>query len=286
MSEETITPEQQEVEFAQLLGEENFDKEKYLADAQKLKESGLSLSILNPQAYKKDKQDKSEFEGAGLSFKTEKKDGKIIARGSNGEVIEAKTPEELHALVAKSFKKHNETLPDKGKNSLVSYITPKKDPQDLEAFAKTFINEGIAVNGIKGDVPQDPKFWQDFKQEYLANPEHSVEEWKHLTRAVPAEYMGEKRKEQVQTQSPVHQTPQQAVASQQQPRTEASPAKAKVSEQTQENPKMSTGAFIKELRNGNNPNLTPQQPQPVRQQNNTNQQSLLQQRMADMNRGR
>ena len=286
MNEDTITPEQQEVDFAQLLGEKNFDKEKYLADVQKLKESGLSLSILNPQAYKKEKQDKSEFEGAGLSFKIEEKDGKIIARGSNGEVIEAKTQEELHALAAKSFKKHHETLPDKGKNKLVFYLTTKKDPQNLEAFAKAFINEGVAIDGIKGDVPQDPKFWQNFKQEYLANPEHSAEEWNHLTRAVPAEYMGEKRKEQTQTQSPAQPTPQQAVPSQQQPQTEASPPKAKVSEQAQEPPKMSTGAFIKELRNGNNPNLTPRQPQPARQQNNTREQDLQQQLMAQKNQGR
>lgn len=279
MSEETITPEQQEVEFAQLLGEKNFDKEKYLADVQRLKESGLSLNILNPLTYKKDKQDKSEFEGAGLSFKTEKKDGKIIARGSNGEILEAKTQEELHALVAKSFKQHNATLPDKGINSCINYHTTNKNPKNMASFAKTFINEGIA---IAGDVPQDPKFWQDFKQEYLANPEHSEEEWNRLTRKIPAEYMGEKRKEQIQTQSPAQQTPQQAVPSQQQSQTEASPA----SEQMQEAPKMSTGTFIKELRNGNNPNLTPQQPQPVRQKNNINQQSLLQQRMADMNQGR
>lgn len=286
MNEDTITPEQQEVDFAQLLGEKNFDKEKYLADVQKLKESGLSLSILNPQAYKKDKQDKSEFEGAGLSFKIEEKNGKIIARGSNGEVIEAKTQEELHALAAKSFKKHLESLPDKGKNKLLSYITPKKDPHDLETFAKTFINEGLAIDGIKGDVPQDPKFWQNFKQEYLANPEHSAEEWNHLTRAVPAKYMGEKRKEQTQTQSPIQPTPQQAVPSQQQPQTESSPAKTKVSEQAQEPQKMSTGAFIKELRNGNNPNLTPRQPQPARQQNNMREQDLQQQLMAQKNQGR
>lgn len=31
----------------------------------------------------------------------------------------------------------------------------------MAAFAKAFINEGIAVGG---DVPQDPKFWQNLKK--------------------------------------------------------------------------------------------------------------------------
>lgn len=58
----------------------------------------------------------------------------------------------------------------------------------MAAFAKAFINEGIAVGG---DVPQDPKFWQNLKKEYLNNPEHSIDNWQHLTRKVPPQYMGE-----------------------------------------------------------------------------------------------
>lgn len=62
----------------------------------------------------------------------------------------------------------------------------------MAAFAKAFINEGIAVGG---DVPQDPKFWQNLKKEYLNNPEHSIDNWQHLTRKVPPQYMGEMKNE-------------------------------------------------------------------------------------------
>lgn len=90
-----------------------------------------------------------------------KKNGKLFGRGSNGETFEAKNYEELNKLIAGSYKKENEKRPDKGKNSIVEYHTSDKNPQKMAAFAKAFINEGIAVSG---DVPQDPKFWQNLKK--------------------------------------------------------------------------------------------------------------------------
>ena len=104
----------------------------------------------------------------------------------------------------------------------------------MAAFAKAFINEGIAVGG---DVPQDPKFWQNLKKEYLNNPEHSIDNWQHLTRKVPPQYMGEMKNEH--SLSPTQAT----------------------------NPRAASGSFIKQLRNGNNPKLTPQQNKPQQRSN-------------------
>ena len=113
----------------------------------------------------------------------------------------------------------------------------------MAAFAKAFINEGIAVGG---DVPQDPKFWQNLKKEYLNNPEHSIDDWQHLTRKVPPQYMGEMKNEH--SLSPTQAT----------------------------NPRAASGSFIKQLRNGNNPKLTPQQNKP-QQRSNGNQPLFVQQ---------
>lgn len=113
----------------------------------------------------------------------------------------------------------------------------------MAAFAKAFINEGIAVGG---DVPQDPKFWQNLKKEYLNNPEHSIDNWQHLTRKVPPQYIGEMKNEH--SLSPTQAT----------------------------NPRAASGSFIKQLRNGNNPKLTPQQNKP-QQRSNGNQPLSVQQ---------
>lgn len=235
----------------------NFDKAKYRLDAQKLQNIGMPLDILNPMAYKKDDDndndknknknsrntDQPDYKGDGLSFISEEKNGKLFGRGSNGETFEAKNYEELNKLIAGSYKKENEKRPDKGKNSIVEYHTSDKNPQKMAAFAKAFINEGIAVGG---DVPQDPKFWQNLKKEYLNNPEHSIDNWQHLTRKVPPQYMGEMKNEH--TLSPTQAT----------------------------TPRAASGSFIKQLRNGNNPKLTPRQNKP-QQRSNGNQPLSVQQ---------
>lgn len=261
--ETPLTPEQQENDFISILGEKNFDKAKYRLDAQKLQNIGMPLDILDPMAYKKDDDnyndndndknknknknsrntDQPDYKGDGLSFISEEKNGKLFGRGSNGETFEAKNYEELNKLIAGSYKKEYEKRPDKGKNSIVEYHTSDKNPQKMAAFAKAFINEGIAVGG---DVPQDPKFWQNLKKEYLNNPEHSIDNWQHLTRKVPPQYMGEMKNEH--SLSPTQAT----------------------------NPRAASGSFIKQLRNGNNPKLTPQQNKP-QQRSNGNQPLSVQQ---------
>lgn len=255
--ETPLTPEQQENDFISILGEKNFDKAKYRLDAQKLQNIGMPLDILDPMAYKKDDDndndknknknsrntDQPDYKGDGLSFISEEKNGKLFGRGRNGETFEAKNYEELNKLIAGSYKKEYEKRPDKGKNSIVEYHTSDKNPQKMAAFAKAFINEGIAVGG---DVPQDPKFWQNLKKEYLNNPEHSIDNWQHLTRKVPPQYMGEMKNEH--SLSPTQAT----------------------------NPRAASGSFIKQLHNGNNPKLTPQQNKP-QQRSNGNQPLSVQQ---------
>ena len=47
-TEPTFTTEQQAAQFASLLGEENFDKDKFELDVQKLKDAGKDLNLLDP----------------------------------------------------------------------------------------------------------------------------------------------------------------------------------------------------------------------------------------------
>ena len=60
----------------------------------------------------------------------------------------------------------------------------------MEDFAKAFINSGIRVSG---DIPQDPKFWQQFRQEYLSDSKHSAEEWDKLTANLPDKLIGRQK---------------------------------------------------------------------------------------------
>ena len=74
-----------------------------------------------------------------------------------------------------------------GKVGTVGFECPSKNPKEMEDFAKAFINSGVRVSG---DIPQDPKFWQQFRQEYLSDSKHSAQEWDKLTSNLPDELIG------------------------------------------------------------------------------------------------
>lgn len=271
-TEPTFTKEQQAAQFASILGEKNFDKDKFELDVQKLKDAGKDLNLLDPADYRKKKDNpdkKPDYDNGSLSFSTQRRGGSIIITGSDGSQMEAKTPEEKHKMVAQAYKRKAANEPEEQrKNLAVAFESPNKDPVEMEIFAKTFINEGI---GVAGDVPQNPKFWQDFKKEYLANPEHSAEQWKHLTRKVPPEYMGDRSREQTQTQSSFRLEKVSARTGQQQTAT------MDVSQQ----PNMNKRDFIHNLRNGNNLNLSPSPEKPIKQRNNSQVQEILRRRLRE-----
>lgn len=126
----------------------------------------------------------------GLTLKGGYENGRYVAHGPNGKVISGKTEDEMQAQIAQEFVKDAQK---KGKEPYCKFTNSIKDKESMKSFAKNFINAGVKIDG---DVPNDPQFWQQFKQDYLKNPENNMENWNKLTSKVPPEYMGEKAKTQ------------------------------------------------------------------------------------------
>lgn len=177
---------------------QEFDIYKLEEDIKNLQKNNGNLSSLQAENYIKDiktkeKADISYEGGRDLSFHVVEINKMYVAKGSNGHKIIAKNIDELNLKVAKAFKKDAEenNIPLEG----IRYRTTCKDKETYrkrtESFARVFINEGIPVSG---DLPTDPKFWQNLKKEYLQNKEHSEKMWNLLTIDVPAESLGEEKK--------------------------------------------------------------------------------------------
>lgn len=131
--------------------------------------------------------------GDGLSFKAGFRDGKFVAKGSNGETIESADHYDFCVKMAQSFKK-NQTDPD---TLLIVKRTPRGNgmpgidrEQARRDFAKAFINNGVAPDG---DIPQDKEFWLQFKDEYLRNENNTPEMWNKLTKHIPDNVMGRQK---------------------------------------------------------------------------------------------
>lgn len=161
----------------------SFDKEQFQQDAQLLKEDGGSLDSLNIGSYTK----KNDNGGPGLSFGAIFKDGEYVATSPDGKVIRSKDMDDFNKQLATEFKNHGIANGEEPKCTFESNIRdPEKRKKESESFARNFINEGVVV---KGDLPQDPKFWNDLKKDYLNNKENTPENWDRLTRFVPPKSM-------------------------------------------------------------------------------------------------
>lgn len=178
-------------------GEKSFDSTRFNEDAERALADGRSLDSLNMEDYRKkddnendDKPDRECSNSSGFGFKCRFENGMHVARGPDGKIITGKTEDELNSQLAQEFLKEAART---GKEPYAKLTDPKKNPESMKSFAKNFINAGVQVDG---DLPNDPQFWQQFKQDYLKNPENNLENWNKLTSKIPAEYMGEKAKTQ------------------------------------------------------------------------------------------
>lgn len=181
----------------QLGGEKKFDETRFNSDAERMQLNGFSLDSLNAEDYRKkdddendDKPDRECSNSSGFGFKCRFENGMHVARGPDGKIITGKTEDELNSQLAQEFLKEASRT---GKEPYAKLTDPKKNPESMKSFAKNFINAGVQVDG---DLPNDPQFWQQLKQDYLKNPEHNMDNWNKLTSKVPPEFMGEKDKTQ------------------------------------------------------------------------------------------
>lgn len=173
-----------------LLGSQNFDEERFRQDAERARQEGRDIRSLNKKDYLK-RKDPPNITGGGftsphLSFSSKFEDGFYTAVGSNGQTIKSPNFEEFTTTLALSFKNEDG---DTQNPPLVKFQDNKNSrytPEQIELQTKIFINNGV---GIHGDVPKDPKFWQQFKTEYLNNKNNTPEMWDKLTSKVNPEYM-------------------------------------------------------------------------------------------------
>lgn len=173
-------------------GRKNLDTETYRQAAQNALNSGQSLSSLNPHQFKKKENTPPPgFSLPGLSFNFNFENGKFTGVGSNGEKIQSADLYELNSKIAETFK--TDAL-KKGRTPECWFKANPNIPVDINTqkqnFAKAFINAGVIPHG---DIPQDPKFWQNFKNEYLNNPKNTPEQWEKLTNHIPDKVIGRNR---------------------------------------------------------------------------------------------
>lgn len=198
---ENITQQALSVSGRQSLGEK---MKTFADDKAKQSEAGSSKDASENGSVLEDENGKS-------SFRTLEKDGKFMAMGSNGETIEATSRDDLHKKIAQHYK-------SKGSDGVtpIAKMTVGKNykgnrQEQMESFARVFIMEGVAV---KGDVPQNPEFWQQLKKDYLKDENHTEKQWGVLVSQVPEEYrLTEKeRAEQQKKEAAMAETKSQAGA--------------------------------------------------------------------------
>ena len=218
------------------LHNDKFDENGYRAAATAYAEANGSLENFNGSNFVKDQnEDKGQMNnGLGKSFGLEQKDGKFIARGSDGTVFEGKNFEEINDKVCENLAKH---CRDQGQEATIAYHG--NNEEDKKIFSRNALMKHDIT--ITGGWPKDQKFWQDLKAEYLKDNKHSLSDWEKMTRKVPDDVMGRTPEEQ------------------------------------QRNKKLNDADLLKRLRQGNNPNLEPQQQsdQKQRQANNLTSEQLL-----------
>lgn len=153
-------------------------------------------------------------------------DGSFSGYGSDGKYFEGKDFKDLNNKILESFK--NKALQEQ-KEPKASFYSDNKENVSIFAH-EAIVNYGMTI-GRNSCYPKDKKFWQNLKQEYLQNEGNSFESWEKITRNISDEAMGRTKEESKKNKALIKQLADKKSAS-----------------------------FIRKLRNGNNPNLTPLNP--------------------------
>lgn len=189
----------------------SFDKGAYKTAASAYLEKHDNLDGFDTSIFIKNKDDQIKND-EGLCFGLEERDGKVISRGSNGVVFEGKNFEEVNDKVCSYMK--NDSL-SKGKEPKIGFHS--NDDTKKEIFSRNAIMKHNVT--ILAGWPEDQKFWQDLKKDYLSDKSHKQEDWERMTRKIPDDVM--------------QRTP----------------------EEKARNKKLNDADIIAQIRKGNNPNL-------------------------------
>lgn len=159
----------------------SFDKGAYKTAAAAYLEKHDNLDGFDTSIFIKNKDDQIKND-EGLCFGLEERDGKVISRGSNGVVFEGKNFEEVNDKVCSYMK--NDSL-SKGKEPKIGFYS--NDDTKKEIFSRNAIMKHNVT--IMAGWPEDQKFWQDLKKDYLSDKSHKLEDWERMTRKIPDDIM-------------------------------------------------------------------------------------------------
>ncbi len=157
-----------------------FDEDGFRAAATVYLQSHDTLAGFDTSAYLLKKED--TYGTPGYGFKLKEENGQIIAIGTDGTVIRGNSFEEINDKVCQNFKQKSIA---EGKEPKIGFNS--SDPQKQQIFAHdAIIKHHMTIS--KGG-PQDPQFWQNLKQEFLADKNNTPELWERLTRNIPDDIM-------------------------------------------------------------------------------------------------
>lgn len=184
--------------MSEIAADQELDNERFMDDAKKIQENGGDLSQLSAQNYGKEKNLQNYAaiidNGTGIIYACDNKNGQYTAVGSNGQIIQTTTLDDLNQKIAKELT--NE------KSSKAYFSTNQTlNKEWSESFTKNFIKEGIMV---EGDIPESPQFWQELKQEYLRDGNTSAQDWNQVTQNIPDEKLGKENTETMSTGKFLH----------------------------------------------------------------------------------
>ena len=181
---------------------EKFNAGAYATAAKSYVEEHKSLEGFDSSAFIKEKDDEDKGgdkdkesdnekieNNKALSFSLKEKDGKFTAIGTDGTVLEGKNFEEINDKICQDLKQKVE---NEGRECVLAYRG--KNPERQEIFSRNAImKHGVAISD---GYPKDPQFWKDLKNEYLADKNHSLQEWERMTRKIPDDVMQRTPEEQ------------------------------------------------------------------------------------------
>lgn len=208
----------------------NFDTVAYTKNALEHLKTNASLdsldasNFINKDNNNNDKNDKSD-NMYNNNIRLIEDDGKFVAVGPDGTIIDGKSFEETNDKVCQLLAQRSKA---EGKEPIIYYHS--KDPDKLKIFSKNAIMKfGITIRDGYSD---DPKFWQSLKNEYLNDEKHSLQDWERMTRLIPDSVMQRTDEEKKRNQQ-------------------------LIKELANKKTNNDRSNFLKQLRNGHNPNLPP-----------------------------
>ena len=227
---------------------DKFDRIAYTKAALNHLETHDSLELLDVSEFvnkendknNKDDENNSIRNNEGQSFHIVENNGKLVAVGHDGTILDGKNFEEINDKICQQYVKDAKA---EGTECIVCYNG--KDQEELKIFSKNAIMKyGITIGE---GYPNDPEFWQNLKKEYLNDDTHSLQDWERMTRLIPDNVMQRTDEEKKRNQNLID---EMAIK-----KTRNTDAKLK-----------------KQLRNGYNPKLEAPAPRP---KNNSHQKQTV-----------